>query len=366
MSQHSTPIPDAGAKLGENNMPKFQTLEDFLEKEQPEDETGQAVLQLCRQLRTALIKISTIVACGPLAGDLAAAQDTNADGDVQKKLDIVAHDYIIDALKNSPAAWILSEEQDLPIELDRSRPLAIAIDPLDGSSNIETNAPIGTIFSILPNPGPDATAEEVFLQPGTRQLAAGYCIYGPHTKLVLTIGNGTEMFTLDPLNKEFRHTRTETAIPETTTEFAVNASNARHWERAVRSYFDDCIAGDPGIPRGNYNMRWIASLVAECHRILIRGGVFLYPRDKREGYEQGRLRLLYEAIPIAMLVEQADGYATTGEQRILEVQPREFHQRIPLIFGSRREIRRIEDYFAGKNMTAARSELFREHGLFNT
>ena len=352
--------------LGETDMPKFQTLEDFLETERPEDETGQAVLQLCRQLRTALIKISTVVACGPLAGDLAAAQDTNADGDVQKKLDIVAHDYIIETLRDSPAAWVLSEEHDGPIELDRTRPLALAVDPLDGSSNIETNAPIGTIFSILPNPGPDATPEDVFLQPGTAQLAAGYCIYGPHTKLVLTIGKGTEMFTLDPLNKEFRHTRTDTRIAETTTEFAVNASNARHWESAVRAYFDDCIAGDPGIPRGNYNMRWIASLVAECHRILVRGGVFLYPRDKREGYEQGRLRLLYEANPIAMLVEQADGYATTGDQRMLDVQPREFHQRIPLIFGSRKEIRRIEDYYAGKNMTAARSELFREHGLFNT
>ena len=347
-------------------MPRFQTFEDFLEKEQHEDETGEAVLQLCRQLRSALKKISMIVACGPLAGDLAAAQDINADGDVQKKLDIIAHDYIIAALEESPVGWVLSEESEAPIELDRTRPLAVAIDPLDGSSNIETNAPIGTIFSIFPNPGPDATPEEVFLRPGTEQLAAGYCIYGPHTKLVLTLGEGTHMFTLDPLNKEFRHTRTDTQIPESTTEFAVNASNARHWESAVRAYFDDCIAGDPGIPRGDYNMRWIASLVAECHRILVRGGVFLYPRDKREGYEQGRLRLLYEANPIAMLVEQAGGYATTGDKRILEVQPREFHQRIPLIFGSRKEIRRIEDYYAGKNMTAARSELFREHGLFRT
>jgi fructose-1,6-bisphosphatase I len=186
MSQHSTPISDAGVKLGETTMPTFQTLEDFLEKEQCEDETRRAVLQLCRQLRSALIKISTVVACGPLAGDLAAAQGSNPDGDVQKKLDIVAHDYVIDALKESPAAWVLSEEHDTPIELDRKRPLALAIDPLDGSSNIETNAPIGTIFSILPNPGPDATPEEVFLQPGTQQLAAGYCIYGPHTKLVLS------------------------------------------------------------------------------------------------------------------------------------------------------------------------------------
>jgi len=347
-------------------MSTFQTFEDYLEKEPREDEMGRAVLQLCRQLRSALKKISMIVACGPLAGDLAAAQNINADGDVQKKLDIVAHDYIIAALQESPAAWVLSEEHETPIELDRSRPLAVAVDPLDGSSNIETNAPIGTIFSILPNPGPDASPEEVFLQPGTAQLAAGYCIYGPHTKLVFSLGKGTEMFTMDPMTKEFRHTRTATTIPETTTEFAVNASNARHWERAVRAYFDDCIAGDPGVPRANYNMRWIASLVAEAHRILHRGGVFLYPRDKREGYERGRLRLLYEANPIAMLVEQADGYATTGEQRILEVQPREFHQRIPLIFGSRREIRRIEDYYAGKNMTAARSELFAEHGLFRT
>lgn len=347
-------------------MQRFQTLEDYLEKQECEDQACRAVLQLCRQLRTALIKIATVVACGPLAGDLAAAQGSNTDGDVQKKIDVMAHDYIIETLADSPAAWVLSEEHETPIELQRSRPLAVAIDPLDGSSNIESNAPIGTIFSILPNPGATAEPDDVFRQPGTAQLAAGYCIYGPQTVLVLTIGDGTECFTLDPVNKEFRHTVSGVRIPERTTEFALNASNVTHWNRAVRAYFDDCVAGDPGALRPHYNMRWIASLVAECHRILARGGVFLYPSDKREGYEHGRLRLLYEANPVAMLIEQADGYATTGDQRILELVPRSLHQRVPLIFGSRDEIRRIEDYYAGKNMTAARSALFGNRGLFRT
>ena len=264
-----------------------------------------------------------------------------------------------------PAAGAASEE-DEPIELDRRRPLAIAIDPLDGSSNIETNAPIGTIFSILPNPGPDATPEDVFLQPGTAQLAAGYCIYGPHTKLVLTIGDGTEMFTLDPMNKEFRHTRTDTAIPETTTEFAVNASNARHWERAVRAYFDDCIAGDPGVPRGNYNMRWIASLVAEGHRIMMRGGIFLYPGDRRPAYRSGRLRLAYECNPIAFLVEQAGGATSTGAGRVLEVEPTDIHQRVPLIFGSRKEVELVTHYYRDVHPLQERSQLFGNRGLFRT
>ena len=345
-------------------MQRFQTLEDYLEKQDCSDPGCRAVLQLCRQLRTALIRIATVVASGPLAGDLAAAQGSNADGDVQKQLDVIAGDYVVEALEDSPAAWLLSEEHDTAIELGRARPLAIAVDPLDGSSNIESNAPIGTIFSILPNALADAEPGDVFRQPGSAQLAAGYCIYGPQTTLVLTLGRGTELFTLDPVNKEFRHTRTAVQIPESTSEIAVNASNARHWTRAVRSYFDDCIAGDPDIPFANYNMRWIASLVAECHRILVRGGVFLYPADKREGYEHGRLRLLYEASPIAFLVEQAGGFASTGDQRILELIPKGLHQRVPLIFGSCREVARIEDYYAGRNMTAARSALFSNRGLF--
>jgi len=285
---------------------------------------------------------------------------------VQKKLDVVAHDCVVEALQDSPVGWLLSEEHETPIELDCKRPLAVAIDPLDGSSNIETNAPVGTIFGVLPVADPVVDGDAIFRQPGTHQLAAGYCIYGPRTTLIMTLGSGTHKFTLDPGDRQFRMTKRDVKIPPATKEFALNASNARHWERAVRAYYDDCIAGDAAAPGGNYNMRWIASLVAEAHRILARGGVFLYPRDKREGYEHGRLRLLYECNPIAFIVEQADGYATTGYERILEVLPKELHQRVPMIFGSRREIRRIEDYYAGRNMTAAKSQLFSKRGLFRS
>lgn len=347
-----------------HHMPTFETLEDFLGRQEYADETAVAIAQLFRRLAPALVQIGTIVARGPLAGDMAATQGSNPDGDVQKKLDVVAHDCVVEALRDSPVGWVLSEEHESPIELDRARPLAVAIDPLDGSSNIETNAPVGTIFGVLPVAGPDISGDAIFRQPGTHQLAAGYCIYGPRTTLIMTLGRGTHKFTLDPDDRRFRLTKRDVKIPATTTEFALNASNARHWERAVRAYYDDCIAGDTATPGGNYNMRWIASLVAEAHRILARGGVFLYPRDRREGYEHGRLRLLYECNPIGFIVEQADGYATTGDQRILEVLPKDLHQRVPMIFGSRREIRRIEDYYAGKNMTAAKSQLFSKRGLF--
>jgi fructose-1,6-bisphosphatase I len=350
----------------EHYMPTFQTLDDFLGQQEREDESAAAVAQMFRCLAPALVRIGTIVARGPLAGDMGAAQGSNADGDVQKKLDVVADDCVVEALRDSPIGWILSEEHETPIELDRTRPLAVAIDPLDGSSNIETNSPVGTIFGVLPVADPDMDGDAIFRQPGTHQLAAGYCIYGPRTTLIMTLGQGTHKFTLDPEDRQFRLTKRDVKIPATTTEFALNASNARHWERPVRAYYDDCIAGDTADPGGNYNMRWIASLVAEAHRILARGGVFLYPRDKREGYEHGRLRLLYECNPIAFIVEQADGYATTGDQRILEVLPRALHQRVPMIFGSRREIRRIEDYYAGRNLTAARSQLFSKRGLFRS
>jgi len=272
---------------------------------------------------------------------------------------------VIEALQEAPVAYLVSEELEDPLVMQRTAPLYVAIDPLDGSSNIETNAAVGTIFSIFPAvTDENTTVDAGVLQPGVNQLAAGYCIYGPQTSLILTLGNGTHIFTLDPVEDEFRLTTADVRISETTREFAINVSNFRHWDRHVRAYIDDCLAGEEGHRQSNYNMRWIASLVAECQRILARGGIFLYPGDARKGYAHGRLRLLYECSPIAFLVEQAGGGATTGKQRILEVTPENIHQRVPMIFGSSREIRRVERYYAERDMHGERSQLFNKRGLF--
>jgi len=344
-------------------MKPFETLNNYLQSETDEGTSGVAETILC--LADAMIQISKLVARGPLAGAMGAARGDNADGDVQKELDIVANDAVVEALQDAPVAYLVSEELEEPLIMRPDAPLYVAIDPLDGSSNIETNAAVGTIFAIFPAVNDENTTVDAnVLQPGANQLAAGYCIYGPQTSLVLTTGNGTHIFTLDPDVVEFRLTAANVQIPETTREFAINVSNFRHWDRHVRSYIDDCLAGEEGHRRSNYNMRWIASLVAECQRILARGGIFLYPGDARKGYTHGRLRLLYECSPIAYLVEQAGGGATTGKQRVLEVVPENIHQRVPMIFGSSREIRRVEAYYAERDMHGERSQLFNKRGLF--
>jgi fructose-1,6-bisphosphatase I len=344
-------------------MKPFETLKNYLQSETDEGKSGVAETVLC--LAGAMIQISKLVARGPLAGAMGAARGDNADGDVQKELDIVANDAVVEALQNAPVAYLVSEELEDPLVMQPNAPLYVAIDPLDGSSNIETNAAVGTIFAIFPAVSDENTTVDAgVLQPGVNQLAAGYCIYGPQTSLVLTTGNGTHIFTLDPDEVEFRLTATNIQIPETTREFAINVSNFRHWDRHVRSYIDDCLAGEEGHRKSNYNMRWIASLVAECQRILARGGIFLYPGDARKGYAHGRLRLLYECSPIAFLIEQAGGGATTGTQRVLEVVPENIHQRVPMIFGSSREIRRVEAYYAERDMHGERSQLFSKRGLF--
>ena len=252
----------------------------------------------------------------------------------------------------------------MPVELDPHAPLIVALDPLDGSSNIETNVSIGTIFSLLPTPPGGGAEPAAFLRRGHDQVAAGYVLYGPQTALVLTVGAGTDIFTLDPASGAFVLTNPQVQVPPVSDEFAVNASNARHWSGEVRRWFDDCIAGAEG-PRGrNFNMRWIASMVAEAHRILVRGGVYVYPGDAREGYRSGRLRLVYEANPIAMLMEQAGGGASTGRERILDRVPRMLHERVPLIFGSREEVARIERHHIEPHPNGEQSPLFGRRGLF--
>lgn len=295
--------------------------------------------------------ISRRIAAGALAGVLGAAGATNVQGEQQQKLDVLANDIFLRATEwRGQLAGMASEELEEPYQIPADRPRGnclLVFDPLDGSSNIDVNVSVGSIFSILRAPvaGPDVQVED-FLQAGTEQVAAGFAIYGPSTILMLTVGDGVHAFTLDPDLGEFFLTRQNIKVPEATAEFAVNSSNRRFWEPAVQRYVDECLAGTTG-PRGkDFNMRWVASLVAETHRILTRGGVFLYPRDSKDPAQEGRLRLLYEANPIAFLIEQAGGRATTGRQRVLEVGPTRLHQRVGLIFGSREEVERIDRYHA--------------------
>ena len=347
-------------------MQEFEPLNSYLNRQVADHDLLPAVARTILEITGATQKISALVRRGQLAGAMGAARGDNSDGDIQKELDIVANDHIIETLQDSPVSWLVSEELDEPLQIQPGAALIVAIDPLDGSSNIETNTAVGTIFSILPAGDADdpSSSAAAVLQPGTNQLAAAYVIYGPQTALVLTTGRGTHIFTLDPEAAEFRLTTADVQIAETTREFAINVSNFRHWDRHIRTYIDDCLAGEDGFRDSNYNMRWLASLVAESHRIFARGGVFLYPGDARQGYASGRLRLLYEVNPIAFLVEQAGGFATTGRQRVMEIQPKNIHQRVPMIFGSRREIRRVERYHNDSGMTGERSQLFSKRGLF--
>ena len=293
--------------------------------------------------------ISRRVQFGALAGVLGSAGSTNVHGEEQKTLDVLANQMFIRSSEwGGHVAGMVSEDLDAPYLLPEQHARGkylLAFDPLDGSSNIDVNVAVGSIFSILraKTPGRDPAPED-FLQPGTEQVAAGYAIYGPATMLVLTTGSGTHGFTLEPVLGEWVLSHPKLQVPEAAREFAINASNARFWEPAVKRYVDECLAGKAGPRHADFNMRWIASLVAETHRILMRGGVFLYPRDTRDPAKPGRLRLLYEANPIAMLIEQAGGLATTGRSRILEVEPASIHERIPLVFGSADEVARIQAY----------------------
>jgi fructose-1,6-bisphosphatase I len=258
---------------------------------------------------------------------------------------------------------MVSEEAEHPVPLDPKGTVCVAIDPLDGSSNIETNVPVGTIFSIVAAGGRGETPTSPFLERGSAQKAAGYVIYGPQTALALTVGKGTNIFTLDPATNSFRLSHPSVRIPETTSEYAINGSNERHWSSNIRDYVADCRAGTSGPRDKDFNTRWIASLVAETHRILVRGGVFLYPSDARKGYEKGRLRLLYEANPIAFLVEQAGGKAFDGFTRTLDLAPSKIHERTALIFGSAQEMDVIARYKNGEQPSSQPSPLLRKRSL---
>lgn len=322
--------------------------------------------------------IARAVAFGELGGVLGnqagdAGGSVNVQGETQKKLDVLSNNLFTQLNESGGhLAGMASEEMDLPYQIPVKHPRGkylLVFDPLDGSSNIDVNVSVGSIFSVLRAPqdvvasGRDVT-EADFLQPGTQQVAAGYALYGPTTMLVLTVGNGVNGFTLDPNLGEFMLTHPLLQIPADTQEFAINASNNRFWEAPIRRYVDECLAGKTG-PRGkDFNMRWVASMVAEAHRILMRGGVFMYPKDTKDPAKPGRLRLLYEANPVGFIMEQAGGRASTGRQAMLTVQPTSLHQRIGLIFGSKNEVDRIERYHAEPASIKDDSPLFAERGLF--
>ena len=347
-------------------MTEHQTLASFLAEYSGDDPDRQGVAETVSALTEACIAIGEIIALGPLTGTLLGqTAGQNTDGDFQAALDVRANDIVIDELKSAPVAYLASEELEQPEPINPGAPLYVAIDPLDGSSNIDTNVSVGSIFSVMPMACDKGDAEpDCFLQQGVHQLAAGYVIYGPQTALVLTLGQGTHIFTLNPDTGAFCLTSPHIRIPEDTREFAINTSNFRRWDGHIKAYIDDCFRGEEGPHGKNYNSRWIASLVAECHRIMVRGGIFLYPGDRRPAYREGRLRLPYEANPIAFLVEQAGGGATTGRQRILEIEPTGIHQRVPLIFGSLHEVKLIEHYYKEVHPVQERSQLFGDRGLF--
>jgi fructose-1,6-bisphosphatase I len=319
------------------------------------------IAETIRRLAEATIELRAATTHGMLGEAFAATRGSqNADGDVQRELDFVADDIFLSAAARAGADYYASEEREHPVVLDNSSGVAVAIDPLDGSSGIEANISIGTIFSLLPTA---VDARHTFLQPGNHQLASGFFIYGPQLALAVTLGDGARIFVYSQRTGTFVQAYKAVVIVPETREFAINASNYRHWELAVRLYVDDCLKGTDGPCAKDYNMRWIASLVADTYRILVRGGAFLYPGDARRGYRNGRLRLLYEANPIAMLVEAAGGAASDGMRRILDIPPTDLHQRTPLIFGSAREVDTIARYHADPSAIGTRDPLFGNRGL---
>ena len=317
--------------------------------------------------------LARIVSHGPLGAAMPAGGSVNVQGEVQKPLDVLSNDIFVRMNEwSGHLAGMASEEMEQPSQIPATYPRGkylLVFDPLDGSSNIDVNVSVGSIFSIL-RASPDVVTsgrdvvDADFLQPGAAQVGAGYAIYGPATQLVLTVGNGVTVFTLDTDVGEFVLTQSNVKVPADTQEFAINSSNARFWEPPVKRYVDECLAGKAGARGKDFNMRWIASMVAEAHRILMRGGVFMYPRDTKDPAKPGRLRLLYEANPVGFVMEQAGGRASTGRQAMLGVKPTELHQRIGLIFGSKNEVERIERYHHEPAPSEASAPLFASRSLF--
>jgi len=341
-----------------------RTLTRFLIEEQRRHQhaTGNFTA-LVNDIRLACKRIATLIGKGALSGALGDVDTINVQGEQQKRLDVLTNDIFIRTNEwGGQLAGMVSEEMEAPYAIPAEYPRGkylLLFDPLDGSSNVDVNMAVGSIFSVLRCPD-DVTepCEEHFLQPGVEQVCAGYAIYGPSTMLVLTMGRGVHGFTLDREIGEFILTHPELRIPESTSEFAINASNSRHWEAPIKRYIRECQDGANG-PRGrDFNMRWVAALVAEAHRILMRGGVYMYPRDRKDLAKAGRLRLLYEANPIGFIIEQAGGRASTGREPVLSIKPESLHQRIGFVFGASAEVERIERYHREYNDFEFKAPLF--------
>ncbi|PKO63180.1 MAG: class 1 fructose-bisphosphatase [Betaproteobacteria bacterium HGW-Betaproteobacteria-18] len=330
-------------------MPKRISLTRYLvEQQRLEGHIPPELRLLLEVVARACKRISQAVNKGALGDVMGSAESQNVQGEMQKKLDIIANEVLIEANEwGGHLAAMASEEMEgiyvVPNRYPQGEYL-LMFDPLDGSSNIDVNVSIGTIFSVLLKPEGTGVSEQDFLQPGTQQVAAGYCVFGPQTTLVLTVGDGVAVFTLDREQGSFILTEEDLRIPEDTQEFAVNMSNQRHWAAPVTRYIDECMQGRDG-PRGkDFNMRWVGSMVADVHRILSRGGIFLYPWDKREPEKQGKLRLMYEANPMSWLIEQAGGVATDGKRRIMDITPTKLHERVSVFMGSKNEVERVTRY----------------------
>ncbi|MEZ5738207.1 MAG: class 1 fructose-bisphosphatase [Burkholderiaceae bacterium] len=330
-------------------MAKISLTQYLVEKQREKNLIPSELRLLIEVVARACKRISYAVGKGALADILGEAGSENVQGESQKKLDVIANEVLLEANEwGGHLAAMASEEMDHPYPIPNRYPkgeFLLLFDPLDGSSNIDVNVSIGTIFSVLRMPADGkAPTEDDFLQAGSKQLCAGYAVYGPSTLLVLTVGDGVACFTLDRETGSWWLTQERMQIPAKTKEFAINASNSRHWLPPVKRYVDDLLAGKDGPLGKDYNMRWVASMVADVHRIMTRGGIFMYPRDAREPDKPGKLRLMYEANPMAMLVEQAGGTASTGTERILNVQPEKLHQRVAVILGSTEEVQRAVSY----------------------
>ncbi len=328
----------------------MQSLDQFLDQQtaKPAD-----LRDLVKRVAGACAVIGRTVNASAINDLQGALEQENVQGEVQKKLDVIANDLMLEEARwGGHVAALVSEEMDDVHQLTGPRgPYLLIFDPIDGSSNVDVNGVVGTIFSVLKTETPtEDVAAATVLQPGTQQVAAGYAIYGPQTTLVLTLGDGVFVFSLEPGTDHWLMTRERITIPAATQEFAINMSNMRHWAAPVKRYVEECLAGKIGPRSADFNMRWLASMVGDVHRIMTRGGIFMYPVDSRKGV--GKLRLMYEANPIAMLVEQAGGAATDGEHRILDIAPNALHQRVGVVLGSRDEVERVAQYHAAAHAEA--------------
>jgi fructose-1,6-bisphosphatase I len=340
-----------------------ESLSSCLRQDINNDRVSSDVVSVIDCLALAAYELSETISFSPAAIGDGFDIGQNSGGDLQTPLDVAAQQIFEKHLSESPASMLVSEELDDFMLLPGKSSLCVAIDPLDGSSNIETNMSIGSIFSIIEVNGQELNDPVQAIDTG-KQLAAGFFVYGPQTTLALCCNDGVNIFALDPGSSEFILQKHRVQIPDRKPEFAINSSNYRHWDSGIRHYVDDCISGLDGPLGADYNMRWNASLVAEAYRILTRGGVFLYPGDSRPGYQNGRIRLLYEALPVAMVIEQASGKATDGFERILDKPVTGYHNRVPLIFGSRDSVDTIEDYLSSVPSNMAPSPLFTKRTLF--